>query len=282
MKGGIRMDPEFFDSNTFDEEKAYNQTRLEDNAKNGHDPKTAVFRTNNSNFFTNSSCIFIEYCDGLALPWLVFLSFLANMPTMDKLFNLEKIRCLDEFGLMEWYLNRKHRNPLYDLCYFDVDDVNLSDDELDFLSGLDDMLEEALMNEHLYEISLTTNAVPIIQHILMAEFVPRVIVYHPVDNPYIKDDIHEMFGEKAELMTGDIEDVLKNVPNDSMYIFSDAENISLLEDIDKLDYSAILAVQDYSYNWVSDDKFLVDFDELEKDHIFKYAYFVACSAADNE
>ena len=270
----------FFDANISEEEIKYNQMRLKENAGNGHDPKRAVFRTNNTSFFTNSKCVFIEYCDGLSLPWLVFLSSLPKIPGMDKLFDLDQIRCLDEFGLMEWYLNRRHRNPLYDLCYFDVDG-ELTDEQIEFVSELDDMLEEALHNKYIYEVNLTTNAVPILQHILTAEFVPSIVVYHPVENEYIKEDIQEMFGNKAELRTGDIEEVLKDIPEDSMYIFSDAENISVLEDLDKLDYSAILAVQDYFYNWASDDKFLVDFDELQKDHIFKYGYFVACSAADS-
>ena len=273
------MNSNLFDTDMSKEEIAYNKIRLKENAKNGHDPKTAVFRSNNTSFFTNSKCVFIEYCDGLSLPWLVFLSFLSDIPGMDKLFDLDQIRCLDEFGLMEWYLNRKHRNPLYDLCYFDVDG-ELTEDQIEFVSGLDDMLEEALRNKHIYEINLTTNAVPILHHILTAEFVPSIVVYHPVENEYIKEDIHDMFGNKAEFKTGDIEDVLKEMPDDSMYIFSNAEYISILEDVDKLDYSAILAIHDYDYNWISDEQFLVNFEELEKDHVFKYAYFAACSAAD--
>lgn len=257
----------------------YDRDRLAQNAEYGHDPKNAIFRTNNTSLFTNSKCVFIEYCDGVALPWLVFLSFLPKIQNIEKLFDVNQIRCLDDFGLMEWYLNRKHRNPLYDLCYFDVDG-DLTDNQITFVSELDDMLEEALQNPSIYDIDLTTNAVPMLQHILTAEFIPRIVVYHPAENQYIKESIEELFGKKAELKTGDLEDVLKDVPEDSLYFFSNAETIPILADIGKLDYSAILVAQDYAYNWVSDDDFVVDFDELEKDHVFKYGYFSACSAVD--
>ena len=262
-----------------EKEANYYRDRLAQNAEYGHDPKNAIFRTNNTSLFTNSKCVFIEYCDGVALPWLVLLSFLPKIQNIEKLFDVNQIRCLDDFGLMEWYLNRKHRNPLYDLCYFDVDG-SLSEDQIKFVSELDDMLEEALQNPSIYDIDLTTNAVPMLQHILTAEFVPRIIVYHPVENQYIKESIEELFGKKAELKTGDLEDVLKDVPDDSLYFFSNAETIPILADIGKLDYSAILVAQDYSYNWVSDNDFVVDFDELGKGHVFKYGYFSACSAAD--
>lgn len=263
------------------DQNSYNQERLKQNAEHGHSPDNAIFRTNNTSLFTNSKCIFIEYCDGLALPWMIFLSVLPTIPNIDKLFNLTQIECLDEYGLMEWYVNRKHRNPLYDLCHFDVDG-ELTDEQSKFVSELDGMLEEALDNPYIFDVELTTNAAPMIQHLLAAEFVPKVVVYHPVENPYIKQSIDDMFGAKAELKTGELEDVLQEIPDDSLYFFSNAESIPILEDIGKLDYSAILVAQDYAYNWVSDDEFIVDFDELEKEHIFKYGYFAACSTADIE
>lgn len=262
----------------------YNQTRLKENLKNGHDPRTAIFRTNNQNFFTNSECVFVEYCDGVKLPWFTLLTFLQHSSPVEEIFDMDQIQCLDENGLLEWYLNRKHRNPLYDLCKFDVDGEDLSEDELKFLNGLDDLLDEWINVKDVYDIELTTNITPLLQHMAYGKLVKRIVIYHPTKIEFMEDDIKELIGPIAELKTGDIEDIISELPNDTLYIFSDAENISVLEDTKGLDYSAILAVQDYNYNWIDEKTYLVNFEELEKNYVFKYGFIIACNAesSDNE
>ena len=256
----------------------YNQSRLEQNLQNGHDPRNAIFRANNKNFFTNSECVFVEYCDGVKLPWFVLLTFMQRSPSIGELFDMDQILCLDENGLLEWYLNRRHRNPLYDLCKFDVDSEDLSEREVEFLNDLDELLDEWCNVKDVYDIELTTNITPLLQHIAYTKLVKQIVVYHPTENKFIEEDVKELFGPLAELKTGDINDVISELPTDTLYIFSDAENISVLEDVKGLDYSAILAVQDYKYNWTDDNVYLVNFEELEKQYVFKYGFIIACSA----
>ena len=78
----------------------------------------------------------------------------------------------------------------------------------------------------------------------------------------------------GEILTGDIVDALKKVPDDSTYAFSDITNVNALEYVGKLQYSSIIIPQEYGYN-VDDGKFIIDFDLLRKEAVFKLDQFYA-------
>jgi len=223
------------------------------------------FRSSDTTF-TNSQCLFIEYMDVIQMPWFSFLSFLQINDKLNNMLNIDMIKYLNPSNLLEFYINRKNKNILVELCR----------EKYNALVLLDNLLKEQMRQQSIfYQYNLTTNMCTFIQNIAASKLVKKILIYYEENIPAIDEDIKTRFGNFAEYVWGPMPEVLKNIPNDSTYIFSDVMNIIQLEENDKLDYSAILIPVEFRYNYVDDNKtkYLVDIDNLLKSHVFKWGTF---------
>ena len=220
-----------------------------------------------SRLFQNSTCVFVEYTDTIQLQWFTFLSFFRNNESVYDLFNTDVIKYLSPQSLFDFYLERKYRNPLVDL---------LKDKETIEIETLDNLLNNLVNSEEIFFNSdVDTLVVPIINNLLAMSLVKEVVIYYPEENEFVKNDIEKKFGNSVKLVTGDIRDVLKTIPNDTTYFFSDVINVLILEELGKLDFSSVLLPVNYRYNFTDDkkDTFLIDMKHLSTKHTFKWATF---------
>lgn len=222
------------------------------------------------NMFLNSECMFIEYYDIIKIPWYVLLTVLSQNKKIRELLNLSEIEYLDSNGLFEWYCNRKNRNFLQDLAI----NKNIPDE-------FDTILDVLMDNEIFYETNTQLNTVNIINVALSHKMVKNVIIYTDDENDYVKKDIEKIFTKKnVKYKYGDFRKILKEIPTDTTYIFSDFNKAIIMAEENHLNYSSLVLPYDFSYNFLTNENNervpLIDFGYLGKDHLFKIAYFNAC------
>lgn len=222
--------------------------------------------------FLNSASIFVEYVDLIRVTYYPLL--LAMKRHEDHpLYDVGKINKLtvSEFG--DWYVARKHQNPLLDL---------IKDEFKDSISTSD---LNKLLDEQIAEVPELLSTAPLINmgSVLLKLFdtdnllVKKFFIWYPTNNPSVFKDITTTFEpimKYGEILTGPIDEALKKVPDDSTYVFSDITNINVLDYIGKLPFSSIIIPQEYGYN-AEDGKFIIDLDQLHKEAVFKLDYFYA-------
>lgn len=219
------------------------------------------------NIFQNSECVFVEYNDCIQMPWFTFLTFFVKNDAMQEFFDIEYMKHLSIPALMEYYLNREHINPLIDL---------IKDESTVDVSKLDEFLYDQIeSNEVFFSKNTGTQIVPIVNNLLKTGLVKKVVIYYPHDCEFVRSDIEDKFLGQAEFRFGEIEEVIKTLPQDTTYIFSDANNVLVLEELKKLDFSAFLIPNNFKYNFVDDkrEEFVVNMKYLEEKYTFKWARY---------
>lgn len=234
--------------------------------ESGHEVNDIRFRSSDR-LFQNTTCVFIEYTDTIGLQWFTFLSFFRNNDKVTEIFKTDEIRYLTTHALLNYYFNREYRNPLACLL---KDESIIEMEKLDKL--LNDLVNE---NEIFFNVDLDSFLVPIIVNLLDNSLIKELRIYYPEENEFVENDIKHKFGDKAKLVTGNLEDAISDTPDDTTYFFSDVMNILVLEELDKLNYSAIMIPDTYRYNYTDDskEKFLVDLDYLSSKYIFKWGTY---------
>ena len=222
-------------------------------------------------------CEFVEYIDIIKSPYFLFLYALSSSKE-DKIlkepFDTEVIRNIkDPDDLATWYYSRKNQNPLFDLIPEDRISVTNFDKVDEFM---DIQIRD---NPILIDGSSQLNFVHVIRSLMTDSIlVPKVYIWYPYDNPNVKSDVDKLFENKnVEFVHGDISKCLKDISNDSTFVFSDITNILVLEELGKLDMSSILLPVDFKYNLDEDENRLINIEQLQNDHTFKVNYFVATS-----
>lgn len=232
-----------------------------------------VIRSSDS-VFLNSKCVFVEYIDIIKSPYFLLLYAMStSKESLKEPFDVSPIRnAKTSTDLAEWYYGRKNQNPFIDLIPDDkIGDVDL--DKVDEL--LNHQLEEA---SSVVKVTTALNFASVIKKLMHSDsiLVPKVYIYYPYDNPVIREDVENTFDNPdIQFVCGDLKEILKNVPNDSTFVFSDITNVLLLEELGKLDMSSIIIPLDYNYNKDENGRFIVDTQTLAKDHVFKLNYFLA-------
>lgn len=225
------------------------------------------FRGSNT-LFTNAKCIFVEYMDLVQLAWYPFLNLFRKNTSekVTQLFDFSPIKGMGDSSLMVHYLNRPYRNPLAEF----VIDKELPMENLDKL--LNDLVEE---NEICFDVSLDSIILAYLKNIITNRICHDIRIWHPRNVPLIQKDITDKLQDFATFVSGPLETVLLDVPNDTTYIFSDIFHVLELENLNKLDFNAVMVADDYRYNYVDDDRktLLVDMDRLATNHVFKLAKF---------
>lgn len=228
------------------------------------DPEENKIRFRASNrFLQNSSCVFVEYLDCIQLPWYTFLSFFRNNEKVEELFDIKDIKYLSPQALLIYYLNRRYRNPLAGL---------MKDSSQIPFEKLDEILSEQVnSSEIFFQPELDTNVKGMLLNLLNNKLIQKLIIYYPEENEFVKKDITYKFGSNVEIVFGNIKEALSNTPQDTTYIFSDVMNVLLLEELKKLQFSAVMLPVDYRYNFTNDEKkkYLIDMNYLQSKYVFK-------------
>lgn len=233
-----------------------------------------VARCSDSVFF-NSKSIFVEYIDIIRSPYFLLLYGLSKTsnPVRNSAIDVSRIYGLSEKDLTDFYYNRRNQNPLYDIAKPGVDY-----DKLDM--SVDSCIAE---NADLTVYSPELNFVNVIRILMHTDslLVKKIYIYYPYDNPNIKRDIATLyeFNRNIEFIYGDLSDVLKTIPEDSTYVFSDITKIEVLHDLGKLNMSSIVLPYEYGYNYEDPTditgNLLIDLDAYRKDSVFKVDFFLA-------
>ena len=227
--------------------------------------------------FLNSKSVFVEYIDVIKSPYFLFLYAImsSDKTVLKEPFDMEIIKNIkDTEELVKWYYCRKNQNPLFDL----ISDESMATVKFD---NVDDFMNKQLEeNEVLIKGSSPLNFASVIQKLMTDSIlVQKVYIWYPYDNRNIRNDIQTLFQNKdIEFVYGPIDKCLKNIPNDSTYVFSDITNILVLEELEKLDMASILLPVDFAYNLDENDQSLIDLDGLQKDHVFKVNRFLSTTS----
>ena len=82
-------------------------------------------------------------------------------------------------------------------------------------------------------------------------------------------------------MYGKLEEVLKDQPKDTTYVFSNIENINIIEKMDRVSLASFAVPYEYEYNFnINEDGERipkVDITKLSAEHCMKFNYFYGCS-----
>lgn len=224
--------------------------------------------------FLNSQCLFIEYHDIIQSPWYVFLISAKDSELFKSLFDTFDIDNLSYDGIYEWYIHRRHINPLFDIplnqgvfeTYF-----NSSYDV--YKDTLNKLVNEEMKNKDIVEVLGSLSFITVLNNLLAMNVVRDIVIYTKEDSDAIKDDINSLFKGKVKYVSGEFIEVLKDIPRDSTYVFSDITKIKDLEKANKLDYSSILIPVEYGYNYDDNKEFIIDLADIAKNHIFKLNFF---------
>lgn len=233
------------------------------------DPEINKIRFRSSNRpFQNSTCVFAEYVDIIQIPWFTLLTFLKDSTGLEGLFNFEEIRYLSPQALLNHYFNREHRNPLIEFISNPKDIIVYEDND----RLLDDLVNGS---EIFFNPDLDTFVTPMVNNLISNSLIDKLVIYYPTENEFVKADVFKKFGTKAQCVFGDLTQVLQDIPTDTTYIFSDVLNVLKLEELKKINYSAIMLPLDYRYNFTdnSKEKYIVDMDYLSEKYTFKWSIF---------
>lgn len=223
--------------------------------------------------FYNSQCLFIEYHDALQSPWYILLAVLMQHEGIKSIFDFSDIEGLNPNELYEWYVNRKERNIFKNFEYIGEGE-GPSDKDLDELLHKNELASDIFYNTD--DVDSFLNFWHVLEKLAIVEksLIKKIYIYTETENPYIEKVLKEYFGNaNINYVFGQLKDILKGIPRDSTYVFSDIEKVNMLKELDKLAYSSILICDGYRYNKNKDGKLKVDLEKESKDIIFKYAFF---------
>lgn len=220
--------------------------------------------------FLNSKGIFVEYVDIIKAPYFMLLFALIGDGKVPHPFTISDLRTKSFDDLLEWYYLRNNQNIFIDLLEDEYKDKVRTKDVDRFL--------DSLITKDILEVSNLLNFGNVLNKLYLSNpgLSGTVYIWYPFDNKDVIEDIKTAFSgiDKLKILTGDIVDALKEVPDDSTYVFSDASNINVLEEIGKLDFSSIIIPEDYEYN-KNQGVPIIDYRLLAKDHVFKINKFFA-------
>lgn len=216
------------------------------------------------NIFYNSEILFIEYMDILKSPYIKLMQIIQNNDKMEDIFDFSQITGLGELELYEWSIHRKNRNPLKEL----LKNPDISDLELD---NLFHMLMHT--DDRLFELSVPLYIYSVIPMLYYQKMVKRIMVYYEHESQFIRNDISKIVdGYSPEFVSGDFEDIVRDMPIDVTYILSDIDKITALININRLDFSTVIIPQEYRYNKKNMVDYKLDFTKLDKTHVYKYGF----------
>ena len=204
--------------------------------------------------------MFIQYHD-IIKP--VYLYAIIKMITTGDSFGLPVhiIQNMSILSLVEWYINRRYKNPLRQLDWAKKADPSL----------LDSLMRSILQSDKsLYSLSPLLNMGRIFQVYRQQHMSFPIFIYSEEEEPFIKEDCKcYLSGIHHNYVWGDLKNAISKCDQNFTYIFSDIELMKKSADILKGTYSHILLARDYRYNYLDYyQKPKYDLQELMTQHPF--------------
>lgn len=229
------------------------------------------------NTFLNADNLLIEFDDVINSPFFAFLINIKDNETIGSVFDFSEVRDYSLEELYEWYLNRKHKNILWN---FPVDELVMknifNDDESEFLKWCDKFLYNELdAIPNLLTQGTELNFYNILKMLVGKKIVKNIYVYTEYHSESVKDYIEKEFGNIVKYVSGEIKDVIKdeNITSNSTFILSDITNINEIKEAGVLNLSSIIVADRYEYNYADDNEPALDLDYLYENDVFKLDFF---------
>ena len=211
-------------------------------------------------FFSGGAGMFIQYHD-IIKP--IYLYAIAKMIITRESFGLpiDIIKDFSFLSIIEWYINRRFKNPLQCLDFNHIIDPE----------ELDELMQYILVNdESIYKYSPALNIKRILSVYRQQHMSFPIYVYSEKEEPYIKEDCKNIFqGISIKYLYGDLESAIKSCDQNFTYIFSDIELVKKAADILVGTCSHILLAGEYHYNYIDNGRtFKYNLKDLASSHPF--------------
>lgn len=196
---------------------------------------------NTSSFFTGGSGMFIQYHD-IIKP--VYLYAIMKMIITKESYNLpiEIISDMSIMSIIEWYKNRRYKNPLKQLDWNNQIDI----EELDVL------LHFILQQDHtIYKLAPTLNIDRIFSVYKLQHMDFPIFIYSEEYEEGIESDCkNSLIGLPYKYLYGNLKNAISKCNENFTYIFSDIEMVKDAAKILRGTFSHILLARDYRYNYI--------------------------------
>lgn len=243
--------------------------------------------------FTNSKCLFVEYYDVLKAPFFAFIQKYKHSEKMQRYFDFSSYLKQDEdmsdvVRSFNVYVCRRTINPLLSLPINtkeilkdmgeDVKDTkNLSKEVKNKIREWVDLLllKGISENPEFYSYDYSLNFLDVLNSIVkLKDLIKRIIVYDEYDIENVKSDIVANYGSEVEYMSGNFQDVIKELPVDTTYVLSDIKKILGLKEENHLRLSSICLAESFCYNYTKDlSNYIIDLFGIYDNEIFKFNGF---------
>lgn len=200
-------------------------------------PIDTTFDTNV--FFSGGAGMFLQYED-LIKPVGLYVIIKMLIGNISYGLPLHLLSEMTNLSMVEWYMNRRYRNPLRCLDFLH----RLDPDELD------DLYQRILSEDpSIYQLSTPLNVVRMMTVYKKQHMSFPILVYHPTSDEHIEQDVTHVFdGVNVKFVTGEVEDAIPKGTQNFTYIFSDIETMKRASEVLKGTCSHVLIANDYRYN----------------------------------
>ena len=223
-----------------------------------------------STMFMNSDTLFVEYSDVIRNIDFAALYIISKLPNQFKdLFDLSSIYNLSDLALWEWYQTRKHKNILFELLPEEkkgvITNENLEKTLNEIILAIDDKGIRMAPNLQFAHVIKRLEDSP--------DIVREIKIWYPYENEVVMNDVKKTY-EKSHIkfVSGPIDEALKDIGNNTTYVFSDMTNILVLDELEKLNYSSVIVAGGYRYNENNGEP-KVNVESLQEDNMFKFNMF---------
>ncbi len=220
-------------------------------------PTDQGFKTNA--FFSGGAGIFIEYHDAIK-P--VYLYAVIKMMMTGESYGLpiDIIKNFSILSIVEWYKNRRYRNPLEQLDWAHKIDPK----------ELKKLMTEILKDETIYQLAPSLNIERLIYVYQQQHMIFPWYVYSDEYEPGIEKSCKTIFsGVNYKYLHGDMKTAIMKCDQNFTYIFSDIEHVAKSADILIGTCSHIILARDYRYNYKDNFKTMkYDLGDMAMTHPF--------------
>lgn len=211
-------------------------------------------------FFSGGAGIFMQYYD-IIKPIYLFAIYKMIMLGFDFGLPIDIISSMNKTSVVEWYTNRRFKNPLRCLDYkHQIDPVIL-----------DDILKKIISDDiSIYSLCPIMNIGKMLDIYVHQRMVFPVYIYTEEEDPFVREDCKSIFrGINYKYIYGDLGECIKKCDQNFTYIFSDIELVKESSEILNGTCSHILLAREYRYNYIDNCKTLkYDLHKMALSHPF--------------
>ena len=230
-----------------------------------------------TSIFYNSDYIVIEYMDFIKNPYFILLKNFKDTivrPDAKDIFPLYhyikryEIESLDNTGLAEWYVGRKHQNIIEELAN---EKFQLKEEEYDMIAK--SMID---LSHHFITDAAHLPLLERLSSMKKLRMVTDIIIYYPFDPKFVKEDLKALTGYDFTIMS-DFKEIIELTKENSTYFLSDIRKMKVLQDAGYLKYASIILPIEYRYNKRNQTDYLYDFAQMFDESPFKISFMFGCS-----